>query len=473
MCKNRLMLRLALLIVIASCGGNLHAATVNATSCASSSVQTAINNANNGDTVVIPACSATTWASAVNISGKSITVQGATTCSGTPLSCTDKTNIVAAAGNALMLNTSTTNMVTVGGVTITMAVSNINNGAVTVSGDRINPSFRFHHSHIIAAASSNGLAFYGAYGLMDHVVVDFGGSTHAMIVHGDWSSGGFQSWNTPLSFGTAKSLYIEDSQFNGNGTIDGTIDGYTGGRIVVRYSRFVYSGSSSGDNVGFHGTDSGGYRSFMSAEIYDNTFINNSPNTMQAGRFRGGTGVWHDNTFAGSWGGIVLQLYRACPADIHGSWNACDGTQWKLDSIDPTTDLGRVTSTSGTAMWCSANPDTPCTSNAICNSLKSGDTCSRYFDGNGASGYACRDQVGTGYNQTPTPIYAWNNGPVGMGAYDSCDVSNWVQSGREYFNNTPKPGYTPYTYPHPMQGGSSVTNNNPPSAPSNLNAIVN
>jgi hypothetical protein len=52
-----------------------------------------------------------------------------------------------------------------------------------------------------------------------------------------------------------------------------------------------------------------------------------------------------------------------------------------------------------------------------------------------------------------------------------------MQVGRDLLLDTPKPGYVPYTYPHPLVGGASTpppaaTNQpaapNPPAAPTNL-----
>jgi hypothetical protein len=73
-------------------------------------------------------------------------------------------------------------------------------------------------------------------------------------------------------------------------------------------------------------------------------------------------------------------------------------------------------------------------------------------------------QAGTsGVFQDLEPIYLWNN--TGGGNYDSpgvpdyspneCGASapssaTYVQENREYYLDTPKPGYTPYTYPHPL-----------------------
>ena len=56
-------------------GWNADAATVTASSCSLSNVQTAVNNATAGDTVTVPSGNCT-WADGVTIS-KGITVQGA------------------------------------------------------------------------------------------------------------------------------------------------------------------------------------------------------------------------------------------------------------------------------------------------------------------------------------------------------------------------------------------------------------
>ena len=82
-------------------------------------------------------------------------------------------------------------------------------------------------------------------------------------------------------------------------------------------------------------------------------------------------------------------------------------------------------------------------------------------------------QVGRGKNITPgshtnqqsNPAYFWNNtvideggGTAGFGV--ATQVAPPPQNGpapispRDYINGTPKPGYTPAPYPHPLQGGA-------------------
>jgi hypothetical protein len=90
------------------------------------------------------------------------------------------------------------------------------------------------------------------------------------------------------------------------------------------------------------------------------------------------------------------------------------------------------------------------------------------------------------YVGDPEPAYIWGNSrqpltnvgtsDYGSGQADSCKGSvydtsaNYIVSGRDYFNgNTAKPGYTPYTYPHPLTQG----NTQGPQAPTGLAATVN
>ena len=53
-----------------------------------------------------------------------------------------------------------------------------------------------------------------------------------------------------------------------------------------------------------------------------------------------------------------------------------------------------------------------------------------------------------GWNdQVTEPCYSWNNGLARFSAGPG------VRANEHFFNNTPMPGYTPYTYPHPLTKG--------------------
>ncbi len=98
------------------------------------------------------------------------------------------------------------------------------------------------------------------------------------------------------------------------------------------------------------------------------------------------------------------------------------------------------------------------------------------------AGYA-----GSVYVGDSEPAYTWNNNRTMTitltdyppGQSNSCpttpildSASHYLVSGRDYFNGTAKPGYTPYTYPHPLTLGSSGSGT-PPASPTSLSAIVN
>lgn len=502
------------------CSTVARASTVNAASCSSSDVQAAINSASAGDTVNVPSGSCT-WTTKVSIANKGITLQGQTTCSGTPASsCVDNTNISAnLADNALeVTGASATNFVTITGFSFT-ATQGYGHGTVQVdSGTMFDVAFRIHHMHFIAPGSGGGgtiVAITNSYGLIDHVLFDETGSDtyHMIDFFGDWISGGFQSWNQATAFGTNQAVYVEDSTVNNSNQGDDTMDGYAGARIVVRHNQI------NNASIGFHGTDSGSYRSIFSVEECDNTFTNNSPTKLRMLTLRGGTALSWGNTFGGSfgsWYAITAQIFRADGSGNVSTWQNCNGTNWLLESIDPTTTAGRTNATSptGTVSWCAINRDTTCTANSTCSSITVGDTCSTFFDnsggGTGGPGYGCRDQPGRTHNQVQAPVYEWLN--TGGAGIDGSDAPSYLVANQDYYQYTSsftgaagtgsgllsaRPAtcaaavaywatdtstlyqcssantwtiyYQPYTYPDPLQ---TENGQQPPGPPTGLNAQV-
>jgi hypothetical protein len=80
----------------------------------------------------------------------------------------------------------------------------------------------------------------------------------------------------------------------------------------------------------------------------------------------------------------------------------------------------------------------------------------------GEAGWRCQYQIGTqgeGTTAYSYPLYVWSNynnaNLVGMECTAGCEVNGrpHLLEGRDFINNgtTPKPGYTPFTYPHPLR----------------------
>jgi hypothetical protein len=59
-------------------------------------------------------------------------------------------------------------------------------------------------------------------------------------------------------------------------------------------------------------------------------------------------------------------------------------------------------------------------------------------------------------HNTLEPTYSWNNKYTATGATVDLKVNPtnvWIEKeGRDFYNNTPMPGYKPYVYPHPLAG---------------------
>src|SRR5690606_33261245 len=78
----------------------------------------------------------------------------------------------------------------------------------------------------------------------------------------------------------------------------------------------------------------------------------------------------------------------------------------------------------------------------------------------GESGWRCQYQIGS-MGEGPTavgfPLYLWSNTKNGTATGMECTHGcSHVQSGRDFINNgtSPKPGYTPFTFPHPLAGAT-------------------
>ena len=56
--------------------------------------------------------------------------------------------------------------------------------------------------------------------------------------------------------------------------------------------------------------------------------------------------------------------------------------------------------------------------------------------------------------QKSEPVYEWNNWLDGkkklkFSVWKGCE--EYIKEGRDFITDTPKPGYQPYRYPHPLQ----------------------
>lgn len=286
------------------------------------------------------------------------------------------------------------------------------------------------------------------------------------------------SWNSASTMGTAdttgqSNLYLETNDLHAASSI---LDISDDARMVIRYNVFDNAGGSS------HGGDTGfiGMRHF---EFYNNAgiFESYSDGTTAAMTWwifvRGGTFAWHDNTLpqisSTDWGtkGDIILIEMPLQRD-QGSfpcWGAGFTTAGQYYPRPHQVGFGYVTGT-GTATY-----------------PPLGFNSSQYFSNT-------QNFAGSVYVGDSEPAYIWNNNrSMSVGVNDYCSstlggyncggqptycpntpepdvAADYIQSGRDYFNGTAKPSYTPYTYPHPLTAGQG--SGNPPAAPTSLTATV-
>jgi hypothetical protein len=232
-------------------------------------------------------------------------------------------------------------------------------------------------------------------------------------------------------------------------------------------------------------------------EVYNNTFTGSDRNRFLGG-MRSGVILFHDNTISGYWTGsteFTLQCYRA--QDLFSPWGGADGTnQWDINSgpfYSGTASVAgnHAVSVSGSPwtsnQWVgytirrnaggspgfgeilSNTRNTITFSGGLFGSLnlRAGDTFKIYkvnqaIDQPGRA----RGSLITGNppirptawnDQVTEPCYAWNNVSGGTQRVGFGRGNLVVRPGEHYFNNTPMPGYVPYTYPHPLVSNASPT----------------
>jgi hypothetical protein len=76
-----------------------------------------------------------------------------------------------------------------------------------------------------------------------------------------------------------------------------------------------------------------------------------------------------------------------------------------------------------------------------------------------------------GNSQVTEPLYEWNNTREAGANVNFASAGATIRANEHFFNDTVAPGYTPYTYPHPMVSGTVSTN--APTPPSNLQITPN
>lgn len=440
---NRFPLKGLTISIVAFCsvflfiqGETSWAATISAASCSYSDVNSALDRASNGDTVLVPPGTCT-WSTTMdfdtNISGgtnKYLTLQGAGI---------DQTVIIDGVSKAAYPNipfllrwtTVKGGLTRITGFTFRggSATDCCNKGVLYFRGN--SDQFRFDHNKVVPTHTSGMMVWGNIKGVIDHNTYDVSRSFGLYTFHDSWKDvGGYgdNSWASPSTLGSGEALFIEDNQFVNDQSLsyhNYANDGWAGGRVVYRYNTY---NSCTWAN---HGLESSGrQRSQRQYEVYKNNFIWDLRGNSFAGLIgaRGGVGVVFDNVATISNGSVNqffdITYYRATSS--FAPWGQCPSV-WDQSSTSCMDQTGKGQG-----------------------DLISGDTPS----------------PARWSNQITDPTYAWNNKINGAVSNPVSHVSSVVALNRDFYSQA-RPGYTPYVYPHPLTSGST-SSNPPPAPPQNL-----
>jgi hypothetical protein len=486
------------------------AAIVNAASPSRSDVAAAVATAVAGDTIVIPPGTTTwTWPSGgygLEIT-KAITLQG---------SGVGSTIIKNGSGDWMIVWRLVSNKASrMTGIEFQDgAAPPSNHGVVYLDGGSYSAAFdkrtmrvdhcKFDHLNGFIIQSEDVI------GVVDHnTFLASAGSISMYIYNRRWNNQGTTadgSWIDSSHFGTSQFLFIEDNIFTLD-TAYALLDGYAGTRWVFRHN------SVTRGHLEIHGTDSAGrLRGGRAFEVYNNSFAGPTQGDYVING-RSGVFVIHDNVTTGITNpGLHLAYYRMCfpfwdasTADGTNRWDVnlvggpfFSGTaggggsttaivstarwtpnQWAGYSIKKTSNNGTgqtaseiVSNTSTTITYLGTGGFDFGTPSKVM-TFNSGDTFEIYkvlhsIDQPGRSGgsliMADPPLLPSGWNnQITEPCYEWNNVKTEGGGFHFGAANAVIRANEHYFNNTQAPGYTPYTYPHPLTSGSGQ-----PNPPANL-----
>ncbi len=386
--KRVVMLALVLAVPSVAIAGTIRTAA----SCNQADVKAKYDEAENDDTLAIPAGSCD-WASGIIVS-KKITIKGAGI---------DRTILTGKMNAAILVANAS-------GVRITDLTFN----CVAVALD--NEGWRVDHNKFTCTNFNTGVSVRGARvtdspkGLVDHNTF-FNRRVHVVGFAAQSLSelNGSTQWADPLGLGTDEAVYIEDNTFTYT-VFGNAVDCEMSGRYVARYNTIV-------DTILEAHSIQGNIRACRKWEIYNNTFIQKTRDLFSAVFLRGGTGVVFNNTITGTFNSSNLLIDNVRTFQAIGYGGRCDGS----------------------SPW----------------------------DGNAEpNGWPCLDQIGRGGDsapfdgtpppypkQTSVPAYFWSNtvngSTTGVGIANA--GASHIKADRDYFvNRGPKPGYTPFVYPHPL-----------------------
>ena len=349
-------------------------------------LQASIDSAAAGDTVYIPS-GRSTWTERLEIR-KEIYIFGA------GIDSTIITRI--GGGQAFYINVDSGDTIRISGMTI--------DGNDESTGITSHNAKNFRIDNIKFRNCNKAVLLWNySYGVIDHNIFIDNYSTD-ITVYGDdadsWDREGYYVSTYGDNLGHPEFVFIEDNEFHytGNGiSTQHSVASNHGARYVFRYNEietvYIPNTFHFAAPIDAHGNFYYG-RGTVAIEVYNNVL--ESEHSYRGINIRGGTGVIFDNVFTGDFTHPVhMTNYRSWSTPSDETPGGCP-----VGEYDP--------------FYCPVD-------------------------------YPCIDQINN--------LYIWDNTYNGNPVQAEIDDRGYntvhIQEGRDYFHEE-RPGYTPYTYPHPL-----------------------
>ncbi len=276
------------------------------------SVESCIASAADGDTIAVSE-GAATWTGRIAIADKGVVLLGA------------------GAGRTV---------ITSGGFTLTSSASRISGFTFEWSSNEYtwviegSLGFRIDHNAIVYPSASDMLLSYGQSGHPVEGLVDNNDITYGRILYYGDNNGetaGNNRWAEPLDLGTEHFLFIEDNTISwpdgSSGGYLNHLDGNWGCRYVERFNT-ILNGRTEAHSL--QGDDERGCRAW---EIYENTLTNNGDPSFRQWFIRGGTGViFHESSDGAATNrSISIDNARSFEVSIESqlpTFGMCDGSSF-------------------------------------------------------------------------------------------------------------------------------------------------
>ena len=387
---------------------------ITAVSLAREDVQAAIDQAEDGDTVLLPA-GTVTWTSQNNIPAVSLDKKGITLLGAGIGKTIINTIIGTGYGNG------TLRIVGVLGKPFRISGFSFPSGIIGISGNAM--GWRIDNCEF---TNDSGMTSIGTNGFTRGVVDNCTFANCRIVVRED--SYGVAAWKRPLRLGTADAVYIEDSRFPRT-VFGNSVDANRGGQYVFRHNTVINS-SCEAHSLQNAFPDLGKFeRATRSYEIYNNTFTSED-NGATHGNWvaifvRGGTGV------------IFGNKVENVSGDAYNSFGVIDN----LRSF-----------TTRAAPLLKADGSNPLDGNEETNGYPALDQIGRSTDAGPGENY---------HPQAHEPLHVWDNiidGNPGRiivhnTSIEGSLVAEHIKEGRDFFHER-HPSYSPYI--HPVATGTAL-----------------